>query len=317
MSNLPFLAHGFSINPVSPSIPDYVGVYALYCRAVDCIYFGSTVQGFRKRLSQHVLCLKRNEHHSFWLQRHVNEYGFDAFSFHVVNICEPDECFDREQQWLDWRGVGINNRSYNVCPTADISKGVAEVNSLEFVVTTPNGQELYIKNLAKFCRENSLANTHMFEVAQGVHDQHKGWRCRYAWESREEHEARLGLLKRNREYIVTAPDGTEVVIKNLKRFCEQYGLNNSAMTAIANGNRRIYKGWMCRLVNEPEDIKAKRLAMKGKNKRYIVTFPNGYECEIEGLPDFCEQYDLCPSSMTKVALGKTSQHKGFRVRYAE
>ena len=43
-------------------------------------------------------------------------------------------------------------------------------------VTTPEGEQLVVTNLAKFCRENNLLKNKMCLVAKGVHQQHRGYR---------------------------------------------------------------------------------------------------------------------------------------------
>lgn len=56
---------------------------------------------------------------------------------------------------------------------------VANALSKQYTVTTPTGEEIKIKNLSKFCRENNLTKQGMTMVAQGKQTHHKGWKCRY------------------------------------------------------------------------------------------------------------------------------------------
>ena len=49
----------------------------------------------------------------------------------------------------------------------------------EWIITTPDNENLEIVNLHKFCRENGLSSGTMCDVAKGIHQQHKGWRCSY------------------------------------------------------------------------------------------------------------------------------------------
>lgn len=351
MNTLPFLNQGFPLNESLSKVPQTTGVYVIHCKLNDFVYFGSAARGFRTRLCRHLRGLDRGIHHSPILQKHYDRYGASAFVFYMVEVCPPSRCLEFEQSWLDLRGVGSENQSYNICSKAGLApspKGrkqseetkrkralhrvlnplppeivkriglrVSEANSREFVATTPDGVEIPFKNLAKFCRENGLIPTQMLNVAKAIHNHHKNWRCRYASESREGHQARLSLLKKNQRYMVTSPDGTQTLVRNLSSFCRKNGLNDAALIAIATGRRRVHKGWKCRYMNESDELREKRSSLKGKDKRYIVTFPDGHQEEVEGLPDFCKQHGLCCSSMTKVAKGKNLQHKGFKVHYAE
>ena len=384
------------------------GVYAIHCKVNDFIYIGSAAgrRGFRGRLWTHTHHLRMGIHHSPILQRHYNRYGEEAFEFYILETCTPKDCLRYEQSWLDIRGIGYQNRSYNVSPVtgsqlgckrspeackkmakvhignkyrvgskmsdetkaklreinlgktyppevrakialagtgrkqspetiakrvqhrklhplspeaiASISRRAAEANSLEFVVTTPDGVELAIKNVAAFCREHGLTKTQMINAAKGRCIGHKGYKCRYAHETKEEQEAKIRAIQaaRNiRDYIVTSPNGEEFRTDNLAAFCNAHGLDRSPISAIARGERRIYKGWQCRLAVETEELQLKRLSLQGKLKTYIVTLPSGAEVLVDNLPQFCLEHGLDTSGMTKVAKGKRPQYKGYRIRY--
>lgn len=52
--------------------------------------------------------------------------------------------------------------------------------SRDWVVTTPQGEDLHVKNLAAFCREHGLNRGNMCAIACGLVPHHKQWKCRYA-----------------------------------------------------------------------------------------------------------------------------------------
>jgi len=45
-------------------------------------------------------------------------------------------------------------------------------------ITYPNGTQVKIKNLTKFCKDNGLFQSNMIRVSQGKQKQHKGFTCR-------------------------------------------------------------------------------------------------------------------------------------------
>lgn len=47
----------------------------------------------------------------------------------------------------------------------------------DWLLISPQGMEYQVHNLAKFCREHSLAASHLSAVACGKRLQHKGWKC--------------------------------------------------------------------------------------------------------------------------------------------
>lgn len=45
----------------------------------------------------------------------------------------------------------------------------------DWIVTTPNGEEIKVHNLHKFCKENELSYVMMNMLTR---DNYKGWKCR-------------------------------------------------------------------------------------------------------------------------------------------
>ncbi|MDD4242825.1 MAG: NUMOD3 domain-containing DNA-binding protein [Bacilli bacterium] len=54
--------------------------------------------------------------------------------------------------------------------------------SKSYIITFPDGNELYILCLAEFCRNNNLLKSSMGSIAKGKMFFHKGFKCRYATE---------------------------------------------------------------------------------------------------------------------------------------
>lgn len=55
---------------------------------------------------------------------------------------------------------------------------IANSLSKEWLITFPNGKQIKIKNLTKFCKENGLFQSNMIKVSQGKQKHHKGFTCR-------------------------------------------------------------------------------------------------------------------------------------------
>jgi group I intron endonuclease len=305
--------------------------------------------GIKERVSRHLRELKKGTHHSTILQKHFDRYGEEIFEVLVLETCLPDEARALEQFWLDLIGIGSDNKSYNICHKADLApswKGrkhkpetiakmirwnlenpisqdvirrsaeiVAEANSLEFICTSPDGIEYRIKNLSAFCRKYNLCDTRMNAAARGTAISHQGWLCRYGYETKEEQEARIRAMPsiaNKKQYILTSPVGEEYVTDNLTKCCNELGIGDlvSALATVAQGKRRIASGWFCRYLNEPEEIRLKRLALKDRNGDYVITDPEGNTHYVHGLVDFCAERNLCASTIAKVCRGKAFQHKG-------
>lgn len=91
-----------------------------------------------------------------------------------------------------------------------------------------------ITNLAAFCREHRLDNTHMVAVAHGRIYSHRGW-------TYSNDRQKLGLPKTYPGFI--NPGGERVVITNLQAYCRENGLDVIHMREVIAGRRKSHKGW--------------------------------------------------------------------------
>jgi group I intron endonuclease len=93
-----------------------------------------------------------------------------------------------------------------------------------------------ITNLAAFCREQGLDNTHMVAVAHGRICSHRGWTHK---DGRQKSEPKVytGFIN---------PDGQRVLIANLRAFCREQGLQPVRMHQLKNSQRKSHKGWTWR-----------------------------------------------------------------------
>lgn len=48
-----------------------------------------------------------------------------------------------------------------------------------YIVTTPDGEEIEVFNLRKFCRENDIDHRRLWEVVDGKRKHHEGFKARY------------------------------------------------------------------------------------------------------------------------------------------
>lgn len=55
---------------------------------------------------------------------------------------------------------------------------ISESRSREWSITKPNGENICIKNLENYCKENNLSSSKMYLVASGKRNHHKGYTCR-------------------------------------------------------------------------------------------------------------------------------------------
>lgn len=100
------------------NLKNKTGVYLIKNLKNGRIYVGSSSKCLKHRLKHHFNSLKRNDHHSRFLQRDYNKNG-DCFIYGILEFCNPDNCVSVEQVYLD-----NLKPDYNHSPTASSSLGV-------------------------------------------------------------------------------------------------------------------------------------------------------------------------------------------------
>ncbi len=75
------------------------GVYKIISSESNADYVGSSID-LRRRKSSHFWHLRNGTHCATHMQRHFNKHG-EVLSFVVLEYCEPENCVEREQYYLD------------------------------------------------------------------------------------------------------------------------------------------------------------------------------------------------------------------------
>jgi hypothetical protein len=117
-------------------------------------------------------------------KRAVKKYGLESFEREIVEyVTEKKDIFTREQHYLDERECAKSKKYYNISPTAgggdtgnnqDNWKKVSD----EWLIVLPSGEEMIMKNMLEFCRQNKLNASTMSAVARGDRGHYKGYKCK-------------------------------------------------------------------------------------------------------------------------------------------
>lgn len=94
------------------------GIYKIVNNINGHIYIGSAVN-YKSRFRTHLSLLKKEKHHSIYLQRSWNKYGENNFSFELIENCKIENLIEREQFYMDEL-----NPEYNVCKIAGSTLGI-------------------------------------------------------------------------------------------------------------------------------------------------------------------------------------------------
>lgn len=90
----------------------FSGIYSITNTIDKRIYIGSS-KNIYKRYLDHCSYLKKNKHHNYHLQNFYNKYGLYSLIFNLVEYCEKEKLFEREQYYLN-----IYTEKFNICQKA-------------------------------------------------------------------------------------------------------------------------------------------------------------------------------------------------------
>ena len=239
------------------SIPKTSGIYKITCTANGKIYIGSS-NNCEHRWMYHRRDLRGGRHHSIYLQRAWNKYGEKSFMFEVIELVMPWSLLDREQYWLDKLKPEFNVSSLAQCPSS--WKGRKHTPETRAKISAANmGHMVSIESRAKISkarkgtkrdpaitekivsklRGRKLKPEHIEKVAA----KHRGMKrsplaCQNIGESK------------SKSYIVISPNGDEIEIRNLKKFCRENGLEYTSLAKVAAGTQTHHRNWKCRHTEE-------------------------------------------------------------------
>lgn len=89
-------------------MPTTAGVYAISgnreIREDGVLYIGSSYgrKGMFGRVSKHFREIRNDKHSNTRLQRSILKYGEGSFSLFVLELCQPEDAREREQNWIDF-----------------------------------------------------------------------------------------------------------------------------------------------------------------------------------------------------------------------
>jgi len=219
-------------------LPRTSGVYRITCLPTGKVYIGSAVN-LRNRCIQHRSGLHTGRHPNSYLQRAWGKHGDDAFVFEVLELVLSPFLIEREQYWLDRTRAYDHERGYNMSRVAGSRSGVSH--SAE---TRQKMAETHRRIMSSPERRAAVSRLHKGKVISDEQRRQTSLRQKGKPQPQEHLNAMTEITKK--DYILTAPDGTEYYVHGLGPFCREHGLDASCMSAVAEGKRPQHKGWKCR-----------------------------------------------------------------------
>ena len=245
------------------------------------------------RCEHHRSSLRRGDHRNAHLQAAWNKYGEDNFEFTVLEFADPNDLLNAEQNWIDQTQSANKEFGFNIYSIAG-SPGDANAQVWEGFID-PNGNEITIRNLYDFCRQNNLDFPSMHRLSKGESKlkSYKGWSHKNSVRQRDYIKTYEGFID---------PNGNPIgSITNLAVFCRENNLDNTHMVAVARGRLYSHRGWTYQ--NDRENLSF---------KTYIgFIAPDGHRMTITNLQAFCRENDLDVVHMRELISGIRKSHKGW------
>lgn len=268
------------------------GIYAIINTVNGKRYVGSSIN-IEKRWRKHIADLNKNSHHCQPLQRAWVKYGQENFQFQVIEIVSSpskDSIIQSEQKWIDH--YASSECGYNVLPVAYSHLGAKR---------SQESRQKLSEALKRKCQDPSYREK-MKETAKsrGVSDAFLQADKTIPEESRQ--RIREKLLA---SYILTSPEGDEILVQNLSLFCQENGLNHGSMRGVFQGQYRHYRGWRIRRDYEPSRDDGEPYVIE---KTYTCTSPDGVSYSVENLKEFCAHHGL---KMNAMASTQIKSHRGW------
>ena len=226
------------------------GVYQIKNLVNNKIYIGSSANIW-DRIWDHKCRLRKKCHANPHLQNAWDKYGEHNFEFSIVEVVHDIPILqDREQHWINVYEAYKRDKGYNISEKVDQVNYENHFNAMEWIVTTPNGIEIEIKNLEKYCRENKLNRGAMGAVSKGKSKHHKGYKCREKGVSFETWQRSVIRSDKSGggwkgKWDIISPNGKLETVLSLTDFCKRNNLSQGNMTEVALGRRNHHKGFKC------------------------------------------------------------------------
>lgn len=256
------------------SIPRTCGVYVITCTANGKIYVGSAVN-FSVRWNKHKCDLRAKRHYNRHLQSTWDKYGERAFTFEVLEVCHESVLLEREQHYLNalspFEPFGFNisldalspmkGRKMTPESRAKMSKSHSGQKHSEETKRKMSswqvGRKLPLEHRKRLsetrrgrkvsAETKALLSAIRANPPQELRDK---WSAALKGRKRPPEVVAKSAETRSQRFIVIMPDGTEIAIKGLAKFCRENGLDQGSMSAVATGRRKHYKGWQCRHIED-------------------------------------------------------------------
>lgn len=276
---------------MTSDIPQSSGIYRITCTSTGKFYIGSAINLYRRHYA-HFHTLRFNIHKNPKLQAAFNKYGEEAFIFEIIElVLIPELLTMREQHYID-RLKPV----FNIAPRAGSSLGVKY---------SPEGCE----NISKAKRGKPAHNRGKKQSPEAIEKYRQAMIGRKQTEEHKRKAAETRIGKKR------SPETRE----KMRQAALGHSVSEETRAKIgAKSVGRIFDSEArAKISTASKERPRTREEYASRRKKLIAIAPDGTEYIVDGTVKFAQEHGLDSSSIIKVARGKQSHTKGWKVRYLE
>lgn len=207
-------------------------IYKIINLVNDKVYIGKTTKTLEKRFYEHCYQYKTKTK----IKNAITKYGKDNFKIEEIECCDNSISNEREIFYINYYD-SINN-GYNLTTGGD-GASLGDIN----VSKRPEVREKL--------KYSFLGKRHTDETKKKISEKLKGVKLKEETkkkisESLKGHENSKGEeSKLSKKYIVITPYNKVLIIKGMREFCRNNGLEPRSMRYCINGKMKQHKGFKC------------------------------------------------------------------------
>lgn len=235
------------------------GVYSISHKSKpEAIYIGSAATtglilrpGFKKRLPYHIENLRKNRHQSKFLQNTVNKHGFEGLEIRILEVCSPELCVTKEQEWMN--KYKVTHRLFNSVPTAGNSLGYKHTEETKMKMKRIKDVEVYNIKGEHIGKYNSIdeAITNLNITDRSAHV--RIWKCITGIDGcrlyksmhfksakvnrREDHKSRIIPVR-----LTNSETGDTLFFISMRACGDYFGTSSNPVSAALN-NKTLLNGY--------------------------------------------------------------------------
>ena len=204
------------------------------------VYIGVT-NNFKKRMREHSYATN-----NYLISRAIRKYGWSNFTQEIILQSKDKDYAYRiaEAQFILEHNSTDADKGYNLTDggqgttgyiVAEETRAKQRAKKTGRTLTTDHKRKISESLEGRTCSEETKAK---------LSDSLKGNK-NFEGKTFSDEVKQLLSEQKAKDWIAVSPDGEEVHIHNMRKFCLEHNLQPSAMSKVLNGKSKHHKGWTC------------------------------------------------------------------------